>query len=389
MTSGNNQSTVGEAIKAIASVIGLMMAVFTLLGIFLPAGLTQPIGAVIIGLIVTAILVWMGKLNWGGALLTWLAVSVGLIILYLIVSRPATVVGLVVDSNDAPVKGLTLVLTDANGVDHKTVSDENGAFEINNVSEGKFTVSANGELLMSGRVPSGWKRIVDPQVNIGSPVYKPSSTVATTPTVVAVVISDTPTPTPVVPTDTPSPPPTPTQTPVLSTPTRTPIPPTDTPTPTPPNTPTNTPISEPTSTNTPAPTPFYCTKSGSGGTETIEIELPRTISEIHIDLEERATGYGFSLYEVRVYGPDTGDRNLAIGATAEASSVQDDFSCIQEECKFTAHKAIDGDMNTRWSSDFLDEQWFKITLSMPQVVSRIELRWEAAYARQYCVTLTE
>jgi hypothetical protein len=218
MTSGKNQREPGKAVQAIASVIGLMIAVFTLLAIFLPAGLTQPIGAVIIGLIGTAILVWIGKLNWGGVLLTWLTVSVGVIFLYLIVSRPATVVGSVVDSSGSQVKGLTLILTDANGVDHKAVTDENGAFEIKNVSEGKFTILANGELLISGQVPSGWKRIIDPTVTVGTPVHRPSSTV-----VVAVVTPNTPTSTPVSSTNTPVPP----------TDTSTPEPPTSTAMPTP------------------------------------------------------------------------------------------------------------------------------------------------------------
>lgn len=253
MTSDRNQREWGEAVKAIAAVIGLMIAVFTLLGIFLPTNLIQPIGALIVGLILTAILVWMGKLEWGRALITWLMVSMGLIILYLIVSRPATVVGSVVDNSSSPVKGLTLVLTDANGVDHKAITDENGTFEIKNVSEGKFTISANGELLISGRVPSGWKQIIDSQLEIGSLVHKPNPTVAATPTIVAVVIPDTPTPAPLVPTDTPLPSPTPTHTLIPSTATNTSQPTvTNTSEPRPTNTPvlpTNTPVPSPTNTS--------------------------------------------------------------------------------------------------------------------------------------------
>ncbi len=145
------------------------------------------------------------------------------------------------------------------------------------------------------------------------------------------------------------------------------------------------PSDTPTSTNIPTPTPLYCTESGSGGTETIKIEPPRTISEIYIDLKEKATKYGFSFYEVKIYGPDTGGTNFAIGAIPTASSSQDSLGC--EGC--LPIKAIDNDMNTRWSSDWLDEQWFKITLSKPQVVNRIELKWENAYAKKYCVILIE
>ena len=117
------------------------------------------------------------------------------------------------------------------------------------------------------------------------------------------------------------------------------------------------PSDTPTSTNIPTPTPLYCTE----------------------------TKYGFSFYEVKIYGPDTGGTNFAIGAIPTASSSQDSLGC--EGC--LPIKAIDNDMNTRWSSDWLDEQWFKITLSKPQVVNRIELKWENAYAKKYCVILIE
>jgi hypothetical protein len=403
MAPGKNQRKLDEVVKTIASVIALMIAVFTLLAICFPPNLTQPIGALIIGLIITAILVWMRKVRPGWALATWLTAGIGLIIglmiiLYLIVSRPTTVVGSVVDNSGSPIRGLTLILTDANGVDHKAVTNQDGAFEIKNVPEGRFTISTNGEFIYSGQVSSDLRHI-DSQKDIGT-VYKSSPSVIPGPTVVAVVIPDTPTPMPTVPTDTPSP--LPTQVRVSPTPTHTPIPSTDTPmpkstptnalTPTPTNTPvtpTDTPTLEPPPTNTPKPTPFYCTKSGNGDTENIKIEPPDTISGIRIDLEERGTKYGFSLLEVRIYSPDIGGTNLAIGGEADASSVQDDDFCIKKECTFAAAKAVDGDMNTRWSSDWLDEQWFKVTLSKPQVVGHIELRWEAAFARKYCVTLLE
>jgi endo-1,3(4)-beta-glucanase len=52
-------------------------------------------------------------------------------------------------------------------------------------------------------------------------------------------------------------------------------------------------------------------------------------------------------------------------------------------------KAIDGDMNTRWGSNWSEPQWLSITLPAPQVVNRIVPKWEAAYAKEYCVTVIE
>jgi beta-mannanase len=132
----------------------------------------------------------------------------------------------------------------------------------------------------------------------------------------------------------------------------------------------------------------FCTNSGSGGTETIKIEPPRTVGEISIDLIKRrvfpdGNRYGFSLWEVEIYGPGTG--NLAIGAAATASSSQDSpgcYACFPD-------KAIDGNMNTRWGSNWSEPQWLTITLPVPQVVDRVVLKWEDAYAKEYCVNVIE
>lgn len=205
--------------------------------------------------------------------------------------------------------------------------------------------------------------------------------------------TDTPT---VIPTDTPTLTATPTNTPTLTpTPTATPTntsTPTLAPTASPTSTPTSTPTPEATPTNTPIQTPttrvigesrVYCTDSGSGGTEILVVEPTRTVAWIRVDMNTRATDYGYSLQEVEAYGPDTGNINLVAGGTANASSAQDDENC--EKC--FAGKAIDGDMGTRWGSEWSDPQWLKIALPKAQVVNRIELKWETAYAREYCVTV--
>ena len=191
--------------KSFATVVGLMVGSFGLLEIILPASLVAPLGALVAGLILTSYLVSIGKWTWSTALPTWLAAGMGLIFVYLIVSRPATVVGSFIDGNGVALVGKTLVLTDSSGVDHKTVTDENGAFEINNVPDGKFTISADGELLISGRVRSGWLRILDPKVETGDVVYRAAQTVNIIATPPATI-------------DTPTLPPTPTSTPTATPP---------------------------------------------------------------------------------------------------------------------------------------------------------------------------
>jgi len=126
----------------------------------------------------------------------------------------------------------------------------------------------------------------------------------------------------------------------------------------------------------------YCTSHGRGNTEVIMLSSVCQAQKIRIDMKKRGTIWGYSLWEVEIYGPDTGSTNLAIGGQAEASSQED-----SPYCQCTAGMAIDGDINTRWSSDFSDPQWLEITLSKPQTVNQIVLAWETAYGKEYCVTV--
>lgn len=205
MSAKDKSKTFETPVKEIAGVVGLMLAIFSLLELFLPTSLVQPIGALIIGLGATIILVWMGRISLAIALPVWLTVGLVLMALSLIVSRPAVVAGAVIDSRGAPLSGTTLILTDSSGVDHKVVTDEEGTFEIRNIPEGKFTVSANGDLLMSGEVASGWARLVDTSLEIGTLVQKieptPIPTLTVTPTETAV--SPAPTETAIAPSPTP------------------------------------------------------------------------------------------------------------------------------------------------------------------------------------------
>ena len=179
--------------------------------------------------------------------------------------------------------------------------------------------------------------------------------------------------------------------------------PTVTPTSVPKNTPTSTPIETPSSSPTSAPTPtdtplptatprptktinesgIYCTDSGSGGIEAFAVDPPRAIAQLRIDMQQRATEFGYSLLGVEAYGPETGDTNLIARAAAIASSAQNDVHCT--EC--FAEKATDGDTNTRWASEWFDPQWLEVILSEPQDVNRIVLEWEKAHAEKYCVSI--
>jgi hypothetical protein len=50
---------------------------------------------------------------------------------------------------------------------------------------------------------------------------------------------------------------------------------------------------------------------------------------------------------------------------------------------FGAEKAVDGDVQTRWSSAFRDQQWLAVDLGAPREIAKVRLNWEKAFAVEY------
>ncbi len=51
--------------------------------------------------------------------------------------------------------------------------------------------------------------------------------------------------------------------------------------------------------------------------------------------------------------------------------------------------AVDGDMSTRWASEYGDDGWIQIDLGASTPISRVVLEWEAAYASGYVIEVSE
>jgi len=66
--------------------------------------------------------------------------------------------------------------------------------------------------------------------------------------------------------------------------------------------------------------------------------------------------------------------NLAFGKAAAAST---------SHSGFPASNATDGDLSSRWSSQFSDNEWLSADLGSVFTIHRVVLRWEAAYGRGY------
>lgn len=73
-------------------------------------------------------------------------------------------------------------------------------------------------------------------------------------------------------------------------------------------------------------------------------------------------------------------QNLALNKSATASTL--------ENAGTAAGNAVDGDVNTRWSSAFADPQWISVDLGADYSINRVKLTWEAALAKDYLVQIS-
>jgi M6 family metalloprotease-like protein len=90
----------------------------------------------------------------------------------------------------------------------------------------------------------------------------------------------------------------------------------------------------------------------------------------------RATSYGYSIYEFEVYGSATTNQvNVAYKKAVTTSS--------NENSTLTGDKSVDVDGNTRWSSSFSEPQYMIVDLGSIHAINRIKISWEVAYAKYF------
>ncbi|MBN1410098.1 MAG: discoidin domain-containing protein [Spirochaetales bacterium] len=146
-------------------------------------------------------------------------------------------------------------------------------------------------------------------------------------------------------------------------------------------------------------TTVYSTTTGDGGNDTIN--LSASAAYIRIYGTERNTGYGYSIWEFKIFGsggtvatstpvpqntatptpttaaatstPVAGGDTLVTGMTATASSALN-----------PAGNSCDGNTATRWESmQGSDSQWIYWDLGSSRNLSRIVIDWEVASAANY------
>jgi hypothetical protein len=124
---------------------------------------------------------------------------------------------------------------------------------------------------------------------------------------------------------------------------------------------------------------------------TLRLVFTATIPEQSGDYQGEATllatpaGQVCSLRDFAVLTADQREarRNLAGGRPVKASSV-----LTNNGQTYRAEFAVDGKRDTRWSSEFSEPQWLAVDLGETQTISRVELLWEAAFAKSYTIQVS-
>lgn len=121
-------------------------------------------------------------------------------------------------------------------------------------------------------------------------------------------------------------------------------------------------------------TDVYSTIDSDGGIDEIAFDTVTT-RYIRMYGTERGTDWGYSLWEFEVTYQDS----LAVTATA---------SSIENLC-YTADKAVDNSIFTRWSSEVSDPQWIYIDFVTPRTFNTVKLTWEFAYGKAYEIQISD
>jgi hypothetical protein len=118
--------------------------------------------------------------------------------------------------------------------------------------------------------------------------------------------------------------------------------------------------------------------------DSISVKTLNPVSRIYVEMTEKGSEFGYSIWEVKAFN---NNEKLSLKGTATASSSE---GLSFDGCR-NAQCAVDGEIATRWGSEHKKDssqiQWLDIILSEPVSVDRIELEWETAYAKNYCITL--
>jgi len=125
----------------------------------------------------------------------------------------------------------------------------------------------------------------------------------------------------------------------------------------------------------------FAESNSQGGAVSVTF-TPQLARFVKIECLQRATQWGNSLFEIQFNekGGGKAEQNEMEGEMeASSSSGVDDYAP-----KF----ALDGKMDTRWSSNFGDSEWWQVKFAAPRVIGGLKISWETAFAEKYEIAVS-
>ncbi|MBQ0825689.1 discoidin domain-containing protein [Streptomyces tagetis] len=131
-------------------------------------------------------------------------------------------------------------------------------------------------------------------------------------------------------------------------------------------------------------TPLPVTNLGGGRLRVTAPDRPG-VWKLYVKTTDGKGNVGVETLSARVVPPPVDGTNLALGRPATASSYQASYG----DCPCTAANAVDGNLATRWASDWSDPQWLRVDLGTRTTFRHVQLVWETSYARSYTVQTSD
>jgi len=121
------------------------------------------------------------------------------------------------------------------------------------------------------------------------------------------------------------------------------------------------------------------TFTAAGGTLTVAAPRKIGVWKVDVYVFDGQGNAGIQTASFKVVPPTVSGTNVALGKPATASSYQ----AVGTGAPYPASNATDGNLTTRWATDWSDPQWIQVDLGQTTTIRHIQLVWEAAYGQAY------
>jgi hypothetical protein len=117
------------------------------------------------------------------------------------------------------------------------------------------------------------------------------------------------------------------------------------------------------------------------GTSSFSVTAPQTLGvwKVYVYAYDGHGNVGIETKSFTVVPPPVNGTNVGRGKPATASSAQAPLN----GATFDPGNAVDGNLSTRWATDWTDPQWIRVDLGQSTAIHHVQLLWESAYAKAY------